>query len=391
MPTFCYCGKCQGRVKQKPRTIDDHRTRYPWQPSSPEHHIDTDPTSEQVETPSFSDVEGTRPIMDYFQPIPSPRFSPAQSASPASASGLEEALGSMRASSPFGDAPATSPSRWGDSQAAANDYEGDQPLDVFNEAEREYSFEQLLDRVTYNPRNNLADLGEGFDHQEGRGDDFDLQDVLYDEDFGLAEGEVQRLDNALSEFQFTPDETSFETRDDSDDEDPPETQCAAFQEPDLIRNAYIDAFIQKTLYGATHRALKHQLRAARRTIAAHPDIEAEDIAKMAQTIGTAERRLGVGTDHIIKTFTLCPDCGRRYSPEYIRDTDIDTCINQDCPGVLFTIRKLASGGQRRVSNLTYPFASPIAWIAHILSLPGMSELMQTWRKTEDDREELAAP
>jgi hypothetical protein len=51
--------------------------------------------------------------------------------------------------------------------------------------------------------------------------------------------------------------------DDPIDEDDPGVRYTAFEEPDLIHNAYIDAYIQKTLYGATHHALKHQLKAAR--------------------------------------------------------------------------------------------------------------------------------
>ncbi|KAG8682473.1 hypothetical protein FRC11_014829 [Ceratobasidium sp. 423] len=41
----------------------------------------------------------------------------------------------------------------------------------------------------------------------------------------------------------------------------PAEYCAAFREHPLIRNAYVDAIVQKVLYGANHRALTHQLRA----------------------------------------------------------------------------------------------------------------------------------
>ncbi|KAF8597086.1 hypothetical protein BDV93DRAFT_411443, partial [Ceratobasidium sp. AG-I] len=165
----------------------------------------------------------------------------------------------------------------------------------------------------------------------------------------------------------------------------------AFREHELIRNAYIDAFVQKTVYGTTQRALNHQLKAARRTISANPNVNAEEIAAMAQTMRTAENRLGVNTDKIITTFTLCPVCKRRYSPTYIATTDNSICLNEGCEGVLYTLRSLASGTRRRVSSLTYPFASPIAWVRHVMSLPGMSELMQNWRSDEADDYELSAP
>jgi hypothetical protein len=40
--------------------------------------------------------------------------------------------------------------------------------------------------------------------------------------------------------------------DPGDKEGYPGDLCEAFQEHELIRNAYIDAFIQKVVYGATH-------------------------------------------------------------------------------------------------------------------------------------------
>ncbi|KAF8599162.1 hypothetical protein BDV93DRAFT_511870 [Ceratobasidium sp. AG-I] len=133
------------------------------------------------------------------------------------------------------------------------------------------------------------ELGEVFVHNIGQ-DGFDLNNELYDEYFGLPDGENQSPEAALPVFQLELDDEFEATPDDDpDDEGDDGAQCAAFAEHKLIRNAYIDAFVQKSLYGATHRALKHQLKAARRTIATHPDVSAEDITHMAQSIGTAER------------------------------------------------------------------------------------------------------
>jgi hypothetical protein len=174
--------------------------------------------------------------------------------------------------------------------------------------------------------------------------------------------------------------------------DDPGAHYTAFQEPDLICNVYIDAFIQKNLYGATHRVLRHQLKTACRTISSHPDIHVDNIDKMVQSIGTVEQRLGVDMDSIIMTYVLCPACKRRYTLEYIKVAEVDTCMNNGCDGVLFTTQRLASGSQRRAPNTTFPFASPIAWTRHMLSLPGTAELLQTWWCGEHgDNVELAAP
>ncbi|KAG8703013.1 hypothetical protein FRC09_004399 [Ceratobasidium sp. 395] len=258
-------------------------------------------------------------------------------------------------------------------------------LAVADELEREFRFDQLLDENNQLRQHDWGDDG-GNDH-EGLGLGF--ENGADDVDFGLPNEPrlgANAAAEALPHFQLQNDlepEDPEEGPDAGDGVNDLDALCAAFREPDLIRNAYIDALVQKLLYGATHRALKHQLKTARRTISAHPDIEHEHVTKMAQTITTVEHRLGVNTDDIIITFTLCPVCKRRYAPEYIQDTDNEHCLNEGCEGVLFVIRNLASGGRRRVSNLTYPYASVIAWLRHMLIQPGIAELMQTWRAHDD--------
>ncbi|KAG8721874.1 hypothetical protein FRC08_009397 [Ceratobasidium sp. 394] len=379
---------------QKARTIEDHRTRYPRRADSAQAgpHNDaepsdvvnppnppnpsTPPTSSpgqqpmqdlfELRTPAFSGIEGGDD-MDVDPPVPRSPLVPGDNLPPF----LQDDL------------------RRPDSPIAANI--DPEILAVAEEMAREYRFDRLIDEGDHRRQYGQGDDAGSGDEELGFGHGNGFDDI----DLGLPNDEHQGVDPAaaaLPRFQLREDVELDDPEDQPDadgGDDDPDALCAAFREPDLIRNAYIDAFVQKTLYGATHRALKHQLKAARRTISAHPDIAIEHVTKMAQTIGTVERRLGVNTDDLIITFTLCPVCKRRYSPEYIRETDNEHCLNDGCPGILFTVRALASGGRRRVSNLTYPYASPIAWLRHMLIQPGMAELMQTWR-TEDDHE-LAAP
>lgn len=319
-------------------------------------------------------------------PPPSPDHQSARSRSRDGAARLESLFHApSRSPSPFSArAPSVQLGRAERVHRPTAEHNEDGPLDVAEEEDRDYAFDQLLDE----PRQQgypVLDLGDDWELDIDGGVGLSPDNGLYDEDFGLPDGEAPPHDHDLPQFQLRVDEDfPPEPEDDPDDDEAQAALSAAFQEPDLIRNAYIDALVQKSLYGATHRALKHQLKAARRTIAAHPDITAEDIAKMAQSISTVERRLGVSADDIITTFTLCPCCKRRYSPDFIAETDSDQCLNEGCDGILFTTRRLASGSQRRVSKLTYPYASPIAWLRHVLSLPGMAELMQTWRTGQDD-------
>ncbi|CCO36813.1 hypothetical protein RSOLAG1IB_12102 [Rhizoctonia solani AG-1 IB] len=164
----------------------------------------------------------------------------------------------------------------------------------------------------------------------------------------------------------------------------PAEYCAAFREPALIRNAYVDAVVQKVLHNASHGALTHQLKAAQRQLRSNPNVPMESLVQMALTIRTVERRLGLDSGDIITTYTLCPLCGRSYTPEYIAGAEDKTCLNDNCEGTLYDTQTLASGQRKRVSRLTYPFASVVAWLRRLLNQTGMADLMQSWR-TEDDQ------
>ncbi|GAB1527547.1 hypothetical protein RhiTH_010723 [Rhizoctonia solani] len=351
---LCYCARCKGQVKQKVATINDHQLRYP-------HPIENLPAQPLG-------VDETVIVPQYLEPVRSGIIPDEQ--------GLNQQSfrGSLKPQSPTpsgaGQARDCDPERLNDPE------EGIEPglLAAAEELERVYDFNELID--------NSGNL-------DNNHPDYLFKNALNDTDFGLPD--VQEQDTGvLPRFDFAG---SIEPEDPKEPEEPgcglddidePNNFCAAFREPALIRNAYIDAFVQKTLYRATHQALTHQLKASRRTISLHPDITIDHINGMAQTITTVERRLGVNTGEIITTFTLCPVCKQRYSPEYIKETDDHHCLNDKCNGVLFVYHRLASGVCCKVSKLTYPYASPIPWLHHIFSLPGMSELMQTWRSGDND-------
>ncbi|EUC60582.1 hypothetical protein RSOL_352530, partial [Rhizoctonia solani AG-3 Rhs1AP] len=206
----------------------------------------------------------------------------------------------------------------------AEPHEPNEELEI-PEIQRLYRFDQLLDEEQNAHRDRagalpVVDDYPMYDYQEIDNDVVELDEILYDENFGLPGGDDYPLANEQPMFQYPVDEEPNEEPDgEPDAEDNPGAQYTAFQEPALIRNAYIDAFIQKSMYGATQRALKHQLKSNRRTLTTHPDIQVEDIARMAQSISTVEKRLGVDADRFITTYTLCPACKRRYSPEYIEE------------------------------------------------------------------------
>ncbi|QRW07944.1 Transposase family tnp2 [Ceratobasidium sp. AG-Ba] len=383
---FCHCGRCLGSVKQKPRTIEDHRTRYPR-----EQDIRAEPRADILDVPSEANEQPIDPMYDDLQIVNGldPHVVLQHPLDPEADLQFQPGNGSRPSTPSVFTNIAISPPRAPSIRERLNELEEaerDEPLDAFPEDQHEYAFDNLFERLA--GQHGFYQIPAGQMEQIELDDDDDAQ---FDPDFGLPFEENDNHNHVLQyPFEFN-DDLGFVADDESDaDEDHP-NQFMAFQEPTLIRNAYIDAFVQKHLYGATHRALKHQLKAAKRSLSAHPGIHIEELAKMAQTIGTAEKRLGLNTDSIIAVFTLCPMCRRRYSQDYIAEAESDRCLNEGCTGVLFAPKKLASGQVRRVSHITYPFASPIAWIRHILSLPGMSELMQHWRSGIEDTTGMKPP
>ncbi|QRV95522.1 Transposase family tnp2 [Ceratobasidium sp. AG-Ba] len=385
-PAFCHCGRCLGVVKQKPRTIEDHRSRYPRELATvPESQINVLNALDTVDEQPAEEVD--YPIDDEQQAAEAQDcYAPRLGLDVEQHLELEPIVPSMsHTPSPISDTNLSPPrlSSPQDEIDMLDDIEGDEPLEVPPETEHVYAFDNLLEQLP-GPRDFLQPPAGRPEYNEGN-ENYDAQ---FDPDFGLPVRENEQYNNNVQYvFDFNDDLQDAEDNNETEDEIET-TQHSAFREPDLIRNAYIDAFVQKHLYGATHRALKHQLKASKRSISAHPDIHIEHTSRMAQTITTAEKRLGLDTDGIITVFVLCPICRRRYSQDYIAQTDSALCLNEDCSGVLFTLRKLASGKTRRVAHMTYPFALPIAWIKHMLSLPGMAELMQHWQNDRDDKDRL---
>ncbi|KDN42594.1 hypothetical protein RSAG8_06737, partial [Rhizoctonia solani AG-8 WAC10335] len=250
-------------------------------------------------------------------------------------------------------------------------------LPGFNPIDRhEHRFDELLPRQAFpdlDVDNELLNMNAEEDEPE--------EDEIFDE-FGLPRIYHEPPDEDQQPFVLPWENQPAEGPDPDPNPEPdgpidPAEYCAAFQEHPLVCNAYVDAIVQKILYGANQHASTHQLKAAQRQLRSNPDVPVEDLARMALTIRTVERRLGLDSSDIVKIYMLCPLCGRSYSPTYISDANTDACQNDNCDGVLYDIQKLASGQRKRVSRRTYPYASIIAWIHRLLNQPGMSEFQPT--------------
>ncbi|CUA68980.1 POC1 centriolar protein homolog A [Rhizoctonia solani] len=261
--------------------------------------------------------------------------------------------------------------------------------DIHPDDRREHRFDDLL------PRQEFPDLDVDDDLLNLDGDEEPDDDDPFD-DFGLPRGHEEPPGEGQQPFALPWENLPGNDPDDPDDPDAepyeevdPAEYCAAFQEHPDIRNAYVDVIVQKVLYGVNHRALNHQLKAAQRHLRSNPDIPADGLARMALTIRTVEQRLGLDSSDIITTYTLCPLCERSYHPDYINETDSDTCQNVNCNGVLYDTRILASGQRKRVSRRTFVSASVVGWLRRMLNYPGISELAHHWQT--EDHQELVEP
>jgi hypothetical protein len=173
----------------------------------------------------------------------------------------------------------------------------DKELEAAAEEPKLYSFDQLLDEEPLGGNNMDATDQLIFNEHHMYDDRIDnreldqqnLENTMYDVDFSLPEGREDLPTNEHQVFQYPmEDEPDHPPDDDLEDEDNLRAHYAAFEEPDLICNVYINAYVQKTLYSATHCALRHQLKAVHQTLASHLNIAPEALDKMAQSITTVE-------------------------------------------------------------------------------------------------------
>ncbi|CAE6417458.1 unnamed protein product [Rhizoctonia solani] len=205
---FCHCARCKGEIKQKATTISDHRTRYPH----PVEPAAISPSVEMDHTIIIPEVIGIEQQSE--RDLSYPR-------SPTPEDNMDHQIPALQAGSPEANVDPNL-------------------LAVAEELEHEYRFDQLI-----------GDPGDHFADLEGH-----IAENLFDDiDFGLPDDYGPAID-ALPHFHLPDDLEPEESDNEVEAVDNPDIFCAAFQEPDLIRNAYIDAFVQKTLSLVWHRLLR---------------------------------------------------------------------------------------------------------------------------------------
>ncbi|KAI0062605.1 hypothetical protein BV25DRAFT_1915767 [Artomyces pyxidatus] len=157
----------------------------------------------------------------------------------------------------------------------------------------------------------------------------------------------------------------------------------AFSEDPAIRNIYISAFLQATFHGATHEAIKLFLDTNYETLASIQErtaVEIPGLDKMARTLPTVERHLGLDANTFLVYYFLCDTCWFRHHPSELDKLDGPGCIQPYCSGTLYEEKTLANGKVRRIPVKVLP-TCPIEPILQCFLLrPGKYDEFQHWRK-----------
>lgn len=160
----------------------------------------------------------------------------------------------------------------------------------------------------------------------------------------------------------------------------------AFYEHPLLRTVYIRGFIEAAMNHATHESIKSQLdthHAILQSCVRQSDLEIPGLENMACTLRTVERRLGVDPDQYIVYHFICNVCWYRHHPTELQSLQSPSCTQEDCPGQLYTIKRLA-GGLKCSPTKLLPYCPIIPQIQRLLLRPGKYEEYQHWRKEGDE-------
>ncbi|RDB29932.1 hypothetical protein Hypma_014071 [Hypsizygus marmoreus] len=160
----------------------------------------------------------------------------------------------------------------------------------------------------------------------------------------------------------------------------------AFSEHPALRNAYVHAFVNAAYKGSTHSQTKDVLTSIHSSITSvlrsNTSPSDLDLHCMARTLRTVEKRLSVDPDDLIIYCILCPQCWKVYKPETLSTLDVH-CTTRRCNGLLYSVKRTASGTMKKTPFRTMPVASLRKAIGNMLMRPSKWEEINSWRKDED--------
>ncbi|VDC05402.1 unnamed protein product [Peniophora sp. CBMAI 1063] len=186
---------------------------------------------------------------------------------------------------------------------------------------------------------------------------------------------------------------------DLDDGDPEGSIPPAFDEHPSIRNAYIHAFVMGAFHGCGQDVVRQHLVAQRGSLLDSlerrpddPDGQKlrEDLAKMAMTMRSVEKRLHVDPDSAIVYYAIFPRCWARYSMLELAELESDECSRTPgCSATLFRTKRTTTYGNKRYPLKILAYHPLRRALRLVLRRPGKREECQAWRGGDDHG--LAAP
>ncbi|KAG2123991.1 hypothetical protein DEU56DRAFT_692148, partial [Suillus clintonianus] len=154
-----------------------------------------------------------------------------------------------------------------------------------------------------------------------------------------------------------------------DSDEPHSVVPPALSEHRALLNGYVHVFANAACRCATHADAEETLTLLHSTITScypsgiSPELQS-DLASMARTLRTVEKRLGVDTEKIVTTYILCPSCWQMYHPSELPTMQSQLCTAPGCSAALFRLKRMTA-------------------LAHLLMRPGKWEELQHWQKDGD--------
>ncbi|KAJ7247686.1 hypothetical protein C8J57DRAFT_1673510 [Mycena rebaudengoi] len=207
----------------------------------------------------------------------------------------------------------------------------------------------------------------------------------YDEQDANENGDVN-IDDIKTDPLFRSQASLFDRfQAGSEPEPEDDTEPWAFDDHPAIQNAYIRAFVGAAFEGMTHNAVANMLAGSLVTFKSAEAVGAEfpGLAKFARTLGMAEKRLGVCTDTLIIYYFACAVCWKAHYPTELPTLPSPACDAPNCSGRLFSVKRLASGGEKHTPLLSVPFVLPEIAIRRMCLQPGKVAQWQEWHTDLD--------
>jgi len=136
----------------------------------------------------------------------------------------------------------------------------------------------------------------------------------------------------------------------------------------------------------THKAASLMLNGFANTFrsVAHAGLEIPGIKNFACTIGTVEKQFGISTEGFIIYLVLCPTCWCLHLPCELSKLRSPFCPKIGCPGILYSMKCLSDGTEKRMPSLILPYIPPSRAIQRMCLQLGKVTQWQHWRRQGDE-------